>query len=177
VRPANPEDSVTPAAYLLFYKRRSDSPLGGNTAKVVAEYLAQEEEERKKSEETPRAGEEDQSSSSTASPKSDAEDPTSSSSFALTNGMSKPYKPKLLGSPTYSTIQQQGLAASWSGGWSNRAKSGVVDTSSLQNLISMDAEQPLDMQPEIEVLGMEITGEDDVEVISAGPDVTPADQK
>lgn len=48
VTEADPEDSITGAAYLLFYRRRSEKPLGGE---VLQEILAQIEQQRDETEE------------------------------------------------------------------------------------------------------------------------------
>jgi ubiquitin carboxyl-terminal hydrolase 4/11/15 len=44
VRKANPEDSITSAAYLLFYRRRSADVLGGEDLKKILEYVEQNRE-------------------------------------------------------------------------------------------------------------------------------------
>lgn len=44
VRKADPEDSITSAAYLLFYRRRSTDPLGGEDLQKILEYVEQNRE-------------------------------------------------------------------------------------------------------------------------------------
>ncbi|KAF5092612.1 hypothetical protein D0Z03_002783 [Geotrichum reessii] len=44
VRKANPEDSVTSAAYLLFYRRRSTEPLGGEDLINILKYIEENRE-------------------------------------------------------------------------------------------------------------------------------------
>ena len=139
VRPAKAQDSVTMAAYLLFYRRRSETPLGGNTSKLISEYVAT----------VPSANESD---SSTTSPKGDA--PTRSSSSTpppLLSVINKPYSPGFLDSPIidYSPLKlrepSSGGLAGWHGGWSNRNSAAVNSSTKLgfqfgANSVRPDAE-------------------------------------
>ena len=173
VRPVNPEDCVTAAAYLLFYKRRSDSPLGGNTSRLIAEYLTQVEEEQNKAIEEGEEGEDEQSSSTTASPKLDGEDESSSSSSPFPSVMSKGFKTSLLTSSKYTTIDHQMTPTTWGGGWSNRLNRAHLNSTSHKSTAEAnEAGQPNYADPETEMLGMEFRGpdDDDVDLISTGPE-------
>ncbi|KAF5362501.1 hypothetical protein D9756_002293 [Leucocoprinus leucothites] len=44
VRPAKPEDSVNASAYLLFYRRRTNKPLGGKLQERIVDFKAKAEE-------------------------------------------------------------------------------------------------------------------------------------
>lgn len=133
VRPSRAEDSVTPAAYLLFYKRRSEYPLGGNTSYLVEEYLANRPP-------SPR----DSEDSTTTSPKNTADRSSSPSPpIPIIGPVVKPSllrQPSYTGTPDladlYAPLREKTAAAAgnpsrlgqtnWGGGWSNRAGSGNV---------------------------------------------------
>ena len=116
VRPAKPEQAITAAAYLLFYRRRSEMPLGGDTSKLIEEYANMP---------TP----EDSDSSST-SPKMD--DPVQSGSSSPRTEEVLPLKktPFLPGFLERDSIAEmyaplKSYQSSWHGGWSNRAGSSA----------------------------------------------------
>jgi hypothetical protein len=122
VRPAKAQDSVTTAAYLLFYRRRSETPLGGNTSRLISEYVAPANE----------------SDSTTTSPKADS--PTRSSSSTPPPPLTvigKPYSPGFLDLQTidYSPLKlrepSSGGLAGWHGGWSNRNSAAVTSSTNL----------------------------------------------
>lgn len=117
VRPANPEQSITSAAYLLFYKRRSETPLGGDTSKLIAEHAAS----------IPTPEESDDSSST--GPKID-EAAQSGSSSPPTEEVLPPKNAFRTGflehdsiADMYAPLKSFPSASSWQGGWSNRAAS------------------------------------------------------
>lgn len=174
VRPANPEDCVTAAAYLLFYTRRSDSPLGGNTSRLIAEYLAQvEEEQNKAAEEEGEDGEDERSSSTTTSPKLDGEEESSSSSSPFPGGTSKAFKTSLLTPSKYTTIDHQMTPTTWGGGWSNRTNRAYLNSTSHNPADEANVvDQPMYTDPETEMLGMDLRApdDDDVDLISTGPE-------
>ena len=132
VRPSKAEDSVTSAAYLLFYRRRSEHPLGGNTSILITETLAHRPP-------SPR----DSEDSATTSPKNVA-DRSSSPSPPLPIPT---VKPSLLNQPSipnsadlndiYAPLRERNATSAatstsrigptiWGGGWSNRAASTHV---------------------------------------------------
>ena len=172
VRPAKAEDAVTAAAYLLFYRRRSESPLGGNTSKLIADAVALKSEES--------------SDSTTPSPKVDDRSATSSPVPPFTN-------PKTLNAfidprsieTMYSPLRNLAstTALSWKG-WTNRANTGFnFGTSTMmqtespsvesQNITPEEQEVGLTNDEEIEVVGMEDMTEndesDDVQLIRLDP--------
>jgi hypothetical protein len=178
VRSANPEDCVTSAAYLLFYRRRSETPLGGNTSKLITEFLA--EQEKAVAEDPP---EDEPSSSITSSPKINGEDDSSSGSESLVP-FGPPFGPANFINTNYSTLSQAVNACSWGGGWSRRQNQGYSSSSPNLSLMDLEPDPPVTTDPEIEVLAIEQTGpapEDDdvVEVITTnGPedrDVNPVE--
>lgn len=133
VRPAKAGDAVTTAAYLLFYRRRSETPLGGNTSKLITEYVAK----------VPQTANE--SDSTTTSPKGDVQSRSSSSTPPpLLNIVSKSYSPGFLDTtiPTidYSPLNTlklrdppggSGGGTGWHGGWSNRNSAAGNSSSNL----------------------------------------------
>ena len=182
VRPTRPEESVTSAAYLLFYRRRSESPLGGNTSKLVAEYASKNPP--------------DDSDSTTTSPKNDHSG-SSSPVPALVPIVRSSLNSGILSTSNleslYAPLTKQG-PAQWSGGWSNQTlsamysldenpiKSTVTTESSSsgvesQNITSdgadADVESTNDGDDEIEVvehIPMDVSeNSDDVQVIKLDP--------
>jgi hypothetical protein len=118
VRHAKPEQAITAAAYLLFYRRRSEMPLGGDTSKLIEEYANMP---------TP-----DDSDSSSTSPKMD--DPAQSGSSSprteeVLPSKKPPYLPGFLERDSiaemYAPLKSYQSASSWHGGWSNRAGSSA----------------------------------------------------
>ena len=121
MRPAKAEDSVTAAAYLLFYRRRSEQPLGGHLSNLVAKYSAK------------KIISED-SDSTTTSPKNDRSESsspipslvpnTSSTAMKSVNTSSKFFDGNI--ETIYSPLKlreqatQMVPASWWAGGWSNR---------------------------------------------------------
>jgi hypothetical protein len=172
VRTARAEDSVTSAAYLLFYKRRSEHPLGGNTSTLIAEFLANRPP-------SPR----DSEDSATTSPKN-AADRSSSPSPPIPT-LIPTVKPSLLHQASYtSPVNLADLYAplkdrtnattsrlgqtSWGGGWSNRA-SGSVGFTYGGGLMSSGEEMP---ELGVKKNGQE-DGEGEIEIVEeVPPDMT-----
>ena len=176
VRPARGEDTVTAAAYLLFYRRRSESPLGGNTSKLIADALAQKSEES--------------SDSTTPSPKNDDRSATSSPIPSLTtvSPLNILMDQRNIGS-IYGPLRNLSstTAIPWKSGVSNRigASTGfkfgtttIMQTESptieSQNITPEEQlEVELTNDEEIEVVGMEDMAEndesDDVQLIRLDP--------
>ena len=161
VRPARAEDTVTAAAYLLFYRRRSESPLGGNTSKLIADALALKSEES--------------SDSTTPSPKVDDRSATPSPVPLLTNiNPLNTFIDSRSIESIYSPLRNLASTTTlWKGGWSSRANTGFnFGTSTMmqtespsvqsQNITSEDHEEvDLTNDEEIEVVGMEDMAEND----------------
>ena len=126
VRPTKAEDAVTSAAYLLFYRRRSETPLGGNTSKLIEECVAN----------AAKAPSPEESDSTTASPKAEIAAITRSASSSPPAKLTlKPFAldPQAI-ADIYSPLTKKRDSAigatSWGGGWSNRASSSLVNPSS-----------------------------------------------
>jgi ubiquitin carboxyl-terminal hydrolase 4/11 len=126
VRSAQATDAVSSAAYLLFYRRRSEEPLGGDTAPLTAEFIAKKEAEA--AEENADADAEEESN--TTSPKPDGPERSESSSPSPRVMNLKPFVPprktdvSVLDSvyaPLKAGKQNSINSTPWSGGWSNRA--------------------------------------------------------
>lgn len=116
VRPADPNDAVSPGAYLLFYRRRSEMPLGGNTTQLTADYITKTaaEAEAAEAEEdsnttSPKADEPAQSESSSPSPPMPTLKPLTTSGSSLLKSQN-----------SAAMASSTSLPGSWSGGWSNR---------------------------------------------------------
>lgn len=116
VRPGNPEDAVRPAAYLLFYRRRSAMSLGGNTSKLIEQYQARSIKDK------------DETDSSSTSPKNDAPTRSASSSPPPLVKSSSPVNTSILN--LYSPLVRNESSSpslpspstlTWRGGRSNRA--------------------------------------------------------
>ena len=173
VRPARADDTVTAAAYLLFYRRRSESPLGGNTSKLIADAHASKSEES--------------SDSTIPSPKIDDRSSTSSPVPPLTNV--KPFNsfidPRSIES-IYSPLRTLAstTALPWKGERGTRVNTGfnfgtstMIQTESpsveSQNITPEEEEVGLTNDEEIEVVGMEDMEEndesDDVQLIRLEP--------
>jgi hypothetical protein len=165
VRPARPEDAVTSAAYLLFYRRRSERPLGGNTSKLIAEYAAKNTS--------------DDSDSTTTSPKNDhSGSPSPAPLFnsairsTLSAGFINPTNLETL----YAPLTKRDPAL-WSGGWSNRA-SGVtysLDENPIKPTVTTESSSPgmesQNITPDGADADVESTndGDDEIEVVEHVP--------
>jgi hypothetical protein len=116
VRPGNPEDAVRPAAYLLFYRRRTEMSLGGDTAKLIEQYQARPIKDK------------EETDSTSTSPNNDAPTRSASSSppplvksIGPVNVLSL-YSP-LIRNESSSPPLPSPSTLTWRGGWSNRAVS------------------------------------------------------
>lgn len=116
MRPTKAEQSITSAAYLLFYKRRSESPLGGNTSKLISEFLAKQQSE--------------ESDSTTPSPKSDLDRSDTSSPIPVVKPLSSSTSfmdPGRTIDTMYSLLRNTNASA-WPGGYSNLAATAAANT-------------------------------------------------
>lgn len=116
MRPTKAEQAVTSAAYLLFYKRRTESALGGNTSKLVAELLAKQQSE--------------ESDTTTPSPKPENDRSESSSPIPtvkpfISGGTIDPRNIESIYAPL---LNREAPISSWGGGWSNRVGAASMGT-------------------------------------------------
>lgn len=116
MRPAKPEQAITSAAYLLFYRRRSEAPLGGETSKLIAEHAARNP--------TPEDSDSSSISLKIDSPRLDdtarsasSSSPTEESALAKKSSFLEPDLGDI-----YAPLKSYS-STSWNGGWSNRAAS------------------------------------------------------
>jgi ubiquitin carboxyl-terminal hydrolase 4/11/15 len=131
VRSTKPEQAITAAAYLLFYRRRSETPLGGDTSKLIAEHAARipTVEDSDSSSSGPKIDSPKLDSPQLDSPKLD--DATrSASSSSPTEEFTLSKKGPFSGfleqedfGDIYAPLKSFRSASLWQGGWSNRTAS------------------------------------------------------